>query len=40
MYTYKKPVPLGYADAVARVKDELKKEGFGSPHRNRCQANS
>ncbi len=29
MYTYKKPVPLGYADAVARVKDELKKEGFG-----------
>ncbi len=29
MYNYKKPVPLGYADAIARVKDELKKEGFG-----------
>ncbi|MFA4936655.1 MAG: DUF302 domain-containing protein [Candidatus Methanoperedens sp.] len=29
MYTYKKTVPLGYADAVARVKDELKEEGFG-----------
>ncbi len=29
MYTYKKSVPLGYADAVAKVKDELKKEGFG-----------
>jgi uncharacterized protein (DUF302 family) len=29
MYNYKKSTPLGYADAVAKVKDELKKEGFG-----------
>ena len=29
MYNYKKSIPLGYADAVAKVKDELKKEGFG-----------
>lgn len=29
MYTYKKPVTLSYTDAVAKVKDELKKEGFG-----------
>ncbi len=29
MYNYKKSAPLGYADAVAKVKDELKKEGFG-----------
>lgn len=29
MYNYKKPVPLGYTDAVAKVKEELKKEGFG-----------
>lgn len=29
MYTYKKSVPLDYADTVARVKEELKKEGFG-----------
>ena len=29
MYNYKKSVSLGYADAVAKVKDELKKEGFG-----------
>ncbi len=29
MYNYKKPVPFGYTDAVAKVKDELKKEGFG-----------
>lgn len=29
MYTYKKSIPLGYADAVAKVRDELKKEGFG-----------
>jgi uncharacterized protein (DUF302 family) len=29
MYNYKKPVPLGYTDAVAKVKDELRKEGFG-----------
>ncbi|MDL5502721.1 MAG: DUF302 domain-containing protein, partial [Candidatus Methanoperedens sp.] len=29
MYNYKKPAPLSYADAVAKVKDELKKEGFG-----------
>ncbi len=29
MYNYKKSVPLGYTEAVARVKDELKKEGFG-----------
>lgn len=29
MYNYKKSVQLGYADAVAKVKEELKKEGFG-----------
>jgi uncharacterized protein (DUF302 family) len=29
MYTYKKAVPLGYANTVAKVKEELKKEGFG-----------
>ncbi len=29
MYNYKKPIRLGYADAVAKVKEELKKEGFG-----------
>ncbi len=29
MYTYKKSVPLGYTDAVTKVKEELKKEGFG-----------
>ncbi len=29
MYNYKKSAPLGYADAVAKVKEELKKEGFG-----------
>lgn len=29
MYNYKKPVTLSYADAVIKVKDELKKEGFG-----------
>src|SRR3990172_4862651 len=29
MYNYKKPVTLSYADAVTKVKDELKKEGFG-----------
>jgi len=29
MYNYKKSVTLSYADAVAKVKDELKKEGFG-----------
>ncbi len=29
MYSYKKSVPLGYADAVAKVRDELNKEGFG-----------
>ena len=29
MYNYKKSVSLGYADAAAKVKDELKKEGFG-----------
>jgi uncharacterized protein (DUF302 family) len=29
MYTYKKSVSLGYADTVAKVRDELKKEGFG-----------
>ncbi len=29
MYTYKKSIRLGYADAVAKVKEELKKEGFG-----------
>ncbi len=29
MYNYKRSVSSGYADAVAKVKDELKKEGFG-----------
>lgn len=29
MYTYKKSTPLDYSDAVAKVRDELKKEGFG-----------
>ncbi len=29
MYTYKKSVPLGYANTVAKVKEELKKESFG-----------
>ena len=29
MYGYKKKVQLGYAEAVSKVKDELKKEGFG-----------
>ncbi len=29
MYNYKKTVPLCYIDAVAKVKDELIKEGFG-----------
>ncbi len=29
MYNYKRSVSLGYADTVAKVKDELKKEGFG-----------
>ena len=29
MYMYKKSIPLDYADAVAKVRDELKKEGFG-----------
>ncbi len=29
MYNYKKPVTLSYADAVTKVKEELKKEGFG-----------
>lgn len=29
MYNYKKSTPLGYSDAVAKVRDELKKEGFG-----------
>ncbi len=29
MYNYKKSVPLGYVNAVAKVKEELKKEGFG-----------
>jgi uncharacterized protein (DUF302 family) len=29
MYNYKKPVLLSYDDTVAKVKDELKKEGFG-----------
>ena len=29
MYNYKKSAPLGYADAIAKVKEELKKEGFG-----------
>jgi len=29
MYNYKKSAPLGYTDAVAKVKEELKKEGFG-----------
>lgn len=29
MYNYKKSTPMGYSDAVAKVRDELKKEGFG-----------
>ena len=29
MYNYKKLVTLSYADAVTKVKEELKKEGFG-----------
>jgi len=29
MYTYKKSTSLSYSDAVAKVRDELKKEGFG-----------
>ncbi|HEY9204447.1 MAG TPA: DUF302 domain-containing protein [Candidatus Methanoperedens sp.] len=29
MYNYKRPVQLDYAGAVAKVKEELKKEGFG-----------
>jgi uncharacterized protein (DUF302 family) len=29
MYNYKKYTLLGYNDVVAKVKDELKKEGFG-----------
>ncbi len=29
MYTYKRSIPLGYAAAVAKVREELKKEGFG-----------
>ncbi|NJD54585.1 MAG: DUF302 domain-containing protein [Candidatus Methanoperedens sp.] len=29
MYNYKKSTMLGYSDTVAKVKDELKKEGFG-----------
>lgn len=29
MYNYKRSFSSGYADAVAKVKDELKKEGFG-----------
>jgi uncharacterized protein (DUF302 family) len=29
MYTYKKSAPLSYANTVAKVKEELKKEGFG-----------
>ncbi len=28
-YIYRKSAPVGYADAVAKVKEELKKEGFG-----------
>ncbi|MCE8428358.1 MAG: DUF302 domain-containing protein [Candidatus Methanoperedens sp.] len=29
MYVYKRSIPLDYVDAVAKVRDELKKEGFG-----------
>ena len=29
MYGYKKEVKLSYAEAVARIREELKKEGFG-----------
>jgi len=29
MYGYKKEVKLSYSDAVAKVKEELKREGFG-----------
>ncbi|VVB95816.1 Uncharacterised protein [uncultured archaeon] len=29
MYNYKKSTTLGYSDTVAKIKEELKKEGFG-----------
>ena len=29
MYGYKKEVQLGYSEAVSKIKEELKKEGFG-----------
>jgi uncharacterized protein (DUF302 family) len=29
MYGYKKEVQLSYSDAVSKIKEELKKEGFG-----------
>lgn len=29
MYTYKKSISMGYADTVTKVREELKKEGFG-----------
>jgi len=29
MYIYKKEVSLGYSDAIEKIKQELKKEGFG-----------
>lgn len=29
MYVYKRSVTLGYEDTVVKVKEELKKEGFG-----------
>lgn len=29
MYTYKKSISMGYADTVAKVREELQKEGFG-----------
>lgn len=29
MYAYKRTVPGGYSDTIVKVKEELKKEGFG-----------
>jgi len=29
MYSYKKSISIGYADTVTKVREELKKEGFG-----------
>ena len=29
MYSYKKSISIGYADTVTKIREELKKEGFG-----------